>query len=99
MIPFLLGAFELYQTQAIIIGLGPWLFGMVAGAALAVLQFFHIGFRVPLETENVQLLEHFKTRRRSEMQQGIVGIILFISLGVVSASTVNGKGPAGPMRP
>ena len=95
-IPFLLGAFELYQTQAIIIGLGPWLFGMVAGAALAVLQFFHIGFRIPLEAENAQLLNHFRTRRRSEMLQGIVGIILFVSLGVVSVSTVNGKGAIWP---
>jgi hypothetical protein len=90
-IPFLLGAFELYQTQAIVIGLGPWLFGMMAGAALAILEFFHFGRQALLEAGNVQLLHHFKTRRRSEMLQGVAGIGLFVGLGVVSMITADGK--------
>lgn len=94
-IPFLLGAFELYQTQAIVIGLGAWLFGMVAGAALAVLEFFHVGRQAPLaeeNAENAQLLRRFRTRRRSEMLQGIVGIGLFVGLGTVIVSNVDWTG-------
>ena len=71
---------------------------MMAGAALAVLQFFHIGFRVPLDAESAYLPGHFRTRRRSEMLQGIVSIILFVGLGVVRVSIVNGKGQFCPMR-
>ena len=96
LIPFLLGAFELYQTQAIVLGLGPWLFGMVAGAVLAVLEFFHVGCRVPLEEENGFLLEHFRTRRRPDMLQGIVGIGLFVGLGAVSVFIVDAKGAVLP---
>lgn len=91
-IPFLLGAFELYQTQAIVIGLGPWLFGMSAGAVFAVLEFFHVGRQAPLEAENAQLLDHLKTRRRSDMLQGVAGIGIFVGLGALSVSMVGGKG-------
>src|SRR4029453_18201919 len=51
LIPFLLGAFELYQAHAIVAGLGPWLFGMFVGALLAVLEFFHVGRKVQLEAD------------------------------------------------
>lgn len=86
-IPFLLGAFELYQAHAILIGLGPWLFGMVGGATLAVLEFFHVGRQVRqvrLEAENVALLRLFSNRRQSDLLQGIVGMVLFAVLGAAS---------------
>lgn len=86
-IPFLLGAFELYQAHAIVAGLSPWLFGMVAGAALAVLEFFHVGRQVRLEAENAEVLRLFRSRSWSDLRQGIVGIGLFFALGMASAAT------------
>ena len=94
-IPFLLGAFELYQAFAIAAGLGPWLFGMVAGAALAVLEFFHVGRQVRLETPDARMLRLFRRRSLSDLRQGIVGIGLFLVLGVASVAT----GAAGTVLP
>jgi hypothetical protein len=85
-IPFLLGAFELYQAHAIVLGLGPWLFGMVAGAMLAVLEFFHVGRQVRLEADDAQALRLFRSRSRSDLLQGVTGIGLFFALGIASVA-------------
>jgi hypothetical protein len=94
-IPFLLGAFELYQAYAIVVGLGPWLFGMVAGATLAVLEFFHVGRQVRLETPNAEMFRLFRRRGLSDLLQGVVGIGLFLVLGVASVAI----GDAGAVLP
>jgi hypothetical protein len=86
-IPFLLGAFELYQAHAIVAGLGPWLFGMVAGATLAVLEFFHVGRQVRLEADDAEALRLFRSRSWSDLLQGVAGIGLFFVLGVASVAT------------
>jgi hypothetical protein len=86
-IPFLLGAFELYQAHAIVAGLTPWLFGMFVGALLAVLEFFHVGRKVRLEADDPEALRIFRRRSWSDLVQGIVGMILFFALGVVSVAT------------
>jgi hypothetical protein len=80
-IPFLLGAFELYQTFALVAGLGPWLFGMAAGATFAVLEFFHVGRQVRLGTPNAEMLRLFRRRGLADLLQGIVGIGVFLVLG------------------
>lgn len=85
-IPFLLGAFELYQAHAIDIGLGAWLFGMVAGATLAVLEFFHVGRQARLESENAEVLRLFQRRSWSDLRQGVAGIIMFLVLGMASVA-------------
>jgi hypothetical protein len=87
LIPFLLGAFELYQAHAIVAGLGPWLFGMVAGAALAVLEFFHVGHQVRLEADDAEALRLFRSRSWSDLLQGIVGMGLFFALGMAVVAT------------
>ncbi|HEY7092638.1 MAG TPA: hypothetical protein VH393_05635, partial [Ktedonobacterales bacterium] len=81
-IPFLLGAFELYQAFAIVVGLAPWLFGMVAGATFAVLEFFHVGRQVRLGTPDAAMLRLFRRRGLSDLVQGVVGAGLFLALGV-----------------
>jgi hypothetical protein len=86
-IPFLLGAFELFQAHALVAGPGPWLFGMVVGAVLAVLEFFHVGRKVRLETDDPEALRLFRRRSWSDLVQGVVGMILFLALGVVSVAT------------
>jgi hypothetical protein len=83
-IPFLLGAFELYQAHAIVAGLGPWLFGMVAGATLAMLEFFHVGRQVSLEVEDPEALRLFRRRSWADLLQGVAGIGLFFVLGMAS---------------
>jgi hypothetical protein len=85
-IPFLLGAFELFQAFAIVAGLGPWLFGMAAGATLAVLEFFHVGRQVRLGTPSAEMLRLFRRRSLSDLLQGIVGIGLFLALGAASVT-------------
>jgi len=85
-IPFLLGAFELYQAFAIVAGLGPWLFGMAAGATLAVLEFFHVGRQVRLGTPNPEMLRLFRRRGLSDLVQGIAGIGIFLALGAASVA-------------
>ncbi|HEU0028128.1 MAG TPA: hypothetical protein VFQ25_13525 [Ktedonobacterales bacterium] len=85
-IPFLLGAFELYQAHALVAGLGPWLFGMVAGATLAVLEFFHVGRQARLEAEDAEALRIFRRRSWSDLLQGVVGIGLFFILGMASVA-------------
>jgi hypothetical protein len=85
-IPFLLGAFELYQAHAIVLGLGPWLFGMVAGATLAVLEFFHVGRQVRLEADDAEALRLFRSRSRSDLLQGVTGMVLFFALGIASVA-------------
>jgi hypothetical protein len=85
-IPFLLGAFELYQAFAIVAGLGPWLFGMAAGATLAVLEFFHVGRQVRLVVSNAEMLRLFRRRSLSDLLQGIVGIGAFLALGAASVA-------------
>jgi hypothetical protein len=87
LIPFLLGAFELYQAHAIVVGLGPWLFGMVAGATLAVLEFFHVGRQVRLEADDAEALRLFRRRSWSDLLQGVVGMVLFFALGMVAVAT------------
>jgi hypothetical protein len=86
-LPFLLGAFELYQAHAIVLGLGPWLFGMVAGAALAVLEFFHVGRQVRLEADDAQALRLFRRRSWSDLLQGVGGMVLFFVLGMATLAT------------
>jgi len=86
-IPFLLGAFELYQAHAIVLGFGPWLFGMVAGATLAVLEFFHVGRQVRLEADDAEALRLFRSRSRSDLLQGITGIGLFLALVIACVAT------------
>jgi hypothetical protein len=81
-IPFLLGAFALYQTFAIVAGLGPWLFGMVVGATCAVVEFFHVGRQVRLGAPNAEMLSLFRRRGLADLLQGIVGIGVFLALGV-----------------
>jgi Na+/pantothenate symporter len=86
-IPFLLGAFELYQAHAIVVGLGPWLFGMGAGATLAVLEFFHVGRQVRLEADDAEALRLFRRRSWSDLLQGVGGIVLFFALGLATVAT------------
>jgi hypothetical protein len=85
-IPFLLGAFELYQAFAIVAGLGPWLFGMAAGATLAVLEFFHVGRQVRLGTPNPEMFRLFRRRGLADLLQGVVGIGVFLALGAASVA-------------
>lgn len=85
-IPFLLGGFELYQAHAIVAGLGPWLFGMVVGATLAVLEFFHVGRKVQLEADDPEALRLFRRRSWSDLVQGTAGMILFFALGLVTVA-------------
>ncbi|MGZ3584237.1 MAG: hypothetical protein ACXVCT_15945 [Ktedonobacterales bacterium] len=98
-IPFLLGAFELYQAHAIVVGLGPWLFGMVVGATLAVLEFFHVGHQVRLEAENAEALRLFRRRSWSDLLQGAVGIGLFFALGMASVATGVARAADPPLVP
>jgi hypothetical protein len=86
-IPFLLGAFELYQAHAIVVGLSPWLFGMVAGAALAVLEFFHVGRQVRLEADDAEALRLFRRRTWSDLLQGVGGMVLFFAMGMATIAT------------
>lgn len=96
-IPFLLGAFELYQAHAIVAGLSPWLFGMVAGATLAVLEFFHVGRQVRLEGENAEVLRLFRIRSWSDLLQGVAGIVLFFALGMASVAAGVAQTPGPPL--
>jgi hypothetical protein len=60
---------------------------MVAGAALAVLEFFHVGRQVRLEADDAEALRLFRSRSRSDLLQGITGIGLFLALGIACVAT------------
>lgn len=82
LIPFVVGALELFLVAAIGIGLPLWLFGsavLVGLSSLGLIDGYRLAAREP---ENAELLARVRGMRQSAHVYNVIGIILFVALGL-----------------
>lgn len=84
LIPFLVGALELFLAAAISINMTLWLFGLAALAGFSSLGLAYVFRLASHEPENAPLLARLRGMRGSAQVYNLIGIVLFTALGVAS---------------
>jgi hypothetical protein len=84
LVPFSVGALELLLVAAITINLALWLFGGAVVIAFSSVGLAQVDRRAGQEPDNMQLFARLRGQRRSSHVYNLVGVALYVLLGIGS---------------
>jgi hypothetical protein len=84
LVPFSVGGLELLLVAAITINLALWLFGGAVVIVFSSVGLTEVDRRAGQEPDNAQLFAGLRGQRRSQHVYNLVGIVLYVLLGVGS---------------